>query len=357
MKVLLIENNPGDASLISKFIHEKVWDVDLVIKPTLSEVLKSKKNGYEIIITNLSLPDSSGLDTLQSISNFYPTLPTIVLTSENDTKTGIEAIKIGAQDFLLKDDLNAELLSRVIKYAIERKKTEIQLKELADTKDKLFSIIAHDLKNPFLGIISYIDFFLNNYEKYQPDEILNIFRVMLDTSKGTYNMLKNLLDWARSQTGHIKLNPKECNIDSSVSDQLAVLRSSLATKKISVEIDIDSEHLVYADKPSLNVIILNLLTNAVKYTNENGKIQISTDKVGDNIRINIHDNGIGMNSEQLSSLFQLDCYSTRPGTAKERGTGLGLIVCNDFARLNQGSIKVDSTPGLGSTFSIILPAA
>lgn len=357
MKVLLVEDNPGDARLISKYLLDKNHDIDLVVKRKLSEVVNAKKNGFELIITDLGLPDSKGLQTVKTLNEIYPNLPTIVLTGLNDDVTGLEAVKMGAQDYLLKDEITPELLFRVMKYAVERKKTELQLKNLADTKDKFFSIIAHDLKNPFLGIISYMDYFIQNYKKQTPEEMLKVFEVMLDSSRGTFNMLKNLLNWSRSQTGHIQLKPRMCNIARIIKDQTITLQSTLLAKDIEVLTNINPEHEVYADSESFRVVTFNLLTNAIKYSHRKSFIEINSFDKNNSIRIEIKDHGIGMNKTQIANLFTLDCYTSRIGTAKERGTGLGLIVCKDFMEMNNGSISVKSKPGTGSTFTLDVPVS
>ena len=355
MRVLLLEDNPGDARLISKYLLDKNKDIDLVVIQNLTDVINATKNGYELIITDLGLPDSTGLQTVKTLNDIYPNLPTIVLTGLNDEVTGLEAVKMGAQDYLLKDEITPELLYRVMKYAVERKKTEQQLKSLADTKDKFFSIIAHDLKNPFLGIISYMDYFIQNYKKQSPEDMLRIFEVMLDSSRGTFNMLKNLLNWSRSQTGHIQLKPRMCNLSEIIREQIKTLQSTLYSKEIEIITNIAPDHEVYVDSESFRVVTFNLLTNAIKYSHRNNFIEVSSKTAHNKLRIDIKDHGIGMDKSQIDNLFTLDCYTSRIGTAKERGTGLGLIVCKDFIEMNNGTISVNSKTGKGSTFTIEVP--
>ncbi|TAL70398.1 MAG: tetratricopeptide repeat protein [Bacteroidetes bacterium] len=233
--------------------------------------------------------------------------------------------------------------------------SEKHLKELNVTKDKFFSIIAHDLINPFNAYMETTKFLYENYNKLTVKEIKELLGDISDSSKNLHALLENLLQWSRTQTGKIAFNPDNINIKYIIDNIYYLMRLNADKKNIGFEYSINDNLIVYADPFMVTTIIRNLVSNALKFTNEGGKIKIHTEENSNFIEIKVTDNGVGMNKDLISKLFRVDSRISTLGTGKEHGTGLGLILCKEFVERNGGKISVESDIGKGSTFKFTLP--
>jgi signal transduction histidine kinase len=244
-----------------------------------------------------------------------------------------------------------------------KKKTEMLvekttlLEELNTTKDKFFSIIAHDLRSPFTGILGLLDLLIENLHEQSRDKTDIYLRCIKSSAQNTLDLLENLLDWAKSQTGQMDYRPEIMDIQEVVLSVVKVLSSAAKIKNISIVIHHsdtnDSE--VIADTRLITTVLRNLISNAIKFTPLNGKVEISTRVNQKQIVISISDNGVGINKEVLPFLFQLNAQVKTLGTENESGSGLGLILCKEFVDKHGGQIWVESTEGKGSTFTFSLP--
>lgn len=253
-------------------------------------------------------------------------------------------------------------ISEQIAHAITRKRNEeaidkyvADLNELNQTKDKFFSIIAHDLKNPFVTLLGFSEILLSDFNELQSDEILFYINEMKKSADLSHNLLQNLLQWSRSQTGKIEFHPKQIKVNSIVQQNISLLKKSAEKKGINLIDKTDSNVIVKADEDMLNTIIRNLLTNAIKFTNKNGIISVTSDSSEEYVEIHVKDTGIGMDPNSMSKLFRLDVSHSTVGTGNESGTGLGLILCKEFVEKQGGKIWVDSQKGEGTTFTFSLP--
>jgi len=227
-----------------------------------------------------------------------------------------------------------------------------------NTKNKLFSIVAHDLKNPFIGMIHGSEILIDAIKNNSDDKVqlLDTVESIQQSTKNGFKLLENLLEWSRSQTDNIKCNPSEVNISEVIQESINSLQPFIDSKKIKVTY-VDKPNQVWVDKNMLSSILRNLLSNAIKYTNANGSVSIELKGNGDVLEVKVSDSGVGMSEELKSKLFSIDFIDTTPGTQKEKGTGLGLLVCKDFIKKNGGDIWVESELGKGSTFHFTIPLA
>jgi PAS domain S-box-containing protein len=233
--------------------------------------------------------------------------------------------------------------------------SESRLRELNATKDKFFSIIAHDLKNPFNDLMGFSQLLDLNIEKYDNTKIKQFVNIIHQSSKLAYNLLENLLDWSRSQTGTLEFKPEKFLLNEIISENIDLLGSNAKNKNIKIFTEIDEESYVFADKNMIRTVLRNLISNAIKYTNQGGYIKIAASKVNTIYKLSISDNGIGISEKNLSKIFQIDESYSTPGTEREKGTGLGLILCDEFIDKNMGTIWAESELEKGSTFHITLP--
>ncbi len=235
------------------------------------------------------------------------------------------------------------------------RKNAIKLRELNATKDKFFSIIAHDLKNPVNAIVGFTDLLLKNYKNYDSKKTEKFLYITHESAKQAYTLLENLLLWSQSQSKRIPYNPIVLDIAGAVDENIRFTEYYASKKKIRIISSVQKESFVFGDVNMINTIIRNLLTNAIKYTNSGGEIKLSAISLNGRIDISVADNGVGITKKTMDNLFRIDSSATRPGTENEKGTGLGLILCKEFVEKHGGRIHVESEPGKGSTFSFSLP--
>ncbi len=247
---------------------------------------------------------------------------------------------------------NDQLKSQAI--SLEQKND--QLKNLNSTKDKLFSIISHDLRSPFSAILGFQDLLEEQYFELSDEERLEMIGQLNATSRQTYSLIENLLNWAQIQTSNIHYYPEQFDVVKVIKEKLDLYQSIANSKNINIELQLAETQPAFADIDLFHTTLRNLITNAIKFSNPGGNIRLGTSQTGKFITISIIDNGIGMKKKQLDSLFDLEHTKIQNGTNGERGSGLGLILCKEFVEKNKGSISVVSEPGKGSTFSFTLPA-
>ena len=235
-----------------------------------------------------------------------------------------------------------------------QKETEQQLKELIETKDKLFSIIAYDLRGPIGNFIPIINI-LTSGEDLDEDTKNKFLEELKSASRSTFNLLENLLNWSRSQTNKIKITPQNFEINSLINDNVELLRANANQKGISIGVTAEENIMVYADMDSINLVIRNLLTNALKFTPTNGTIQIAATDKGTMIEVAISDTGVGIDKKIADRLFLPNSFYSTRGTNNEKGAGIGLILCKDFVEKNGGNIGVESILCQGSKFFFTIP--
>lgn len=250
---------------------------------------------------------------------------------------------------------NAEL--KELNVGLEAKVAERtqQLQELNATKDKFFSIIAHDLKNPFNTLMGFSELLLDHIDMYNLEQIKEYVGIIFDTSRTSYNLLENLLNWSRSQTGRLKMDPKEIDVAKMVSTNIKLLENPANNKNITLQSNIQEGTTAFADSNMIDTVFRNLISNSIKFTEAEGIIKIDTKKDADMLQICIADTGIGIKEESIGKLFSIDQNISTKGTANETGTGLGLILCKEFIERNGGKIWVESEEKVGSQFYFTLP--
>lgn len=249
----------------------------------------------------------------------------------------------------------ADTMVSIVKDITKLKEAEAELHKAIATKDKFFSIIAHDLRNPFASILGLTNLIEEDLDDLSQQEIKQYIGHLNTASQTTYRLLENLLEWARSQRGNIILNPEKLDIFNLVLENISVLRESATKKHINIISDVPFNCLAYADHNTINTVIRNLISNAIKFTPNGGKIIIGTHMKNHMLEVYIQDNGIGIRKEDLNKLFHIDTKFKTLGTNNESGTGLGLILCKEFVEQNKGEIRVESIDGQGTTFFFTIP--
>jgi signal transduction histidine kinase len=267
------------------------------------------------------------------------------------------------QNLVLKNDeyekINKEL--QITNYELltakdEAQKSEKKLQDLNSTKDKMFSIIAHDLRSPFNSILGYSDLLLDSTYEQEASEAEMYLNIIQTSAKNTLNLLDNLLSWAKSQTGQLNFRPEKIILSEVIHEILEISNSAAKIKNISLAYLSINNYEVFADENMLQTILRNLVSNAIKFTKPKGKVDIYTEQTNGLIEIRITDNGIGMDEKAISELFVLNVHESSVGTRNERGSGLGLLVCKEFIEKNGGTLRIESKKEIGSSFIFTLPA-
>jgi signal transduction histidine kinase len=238
---------------------------------------------------------------------------------------------------------------------IDLKNNENKLSQLNATKDKFFSIIAHDLKNPFNVLIGLSDIVKNNPEVRDSDDFEQIIDGIFQTAKSGYSLLENLLEWARSQTGDMEYKPALWVMNEIISLNISLFKETAKTKNIEIQVLNQVDYKIYADYNMVNFVVRNLVNNALKFSFKNNKIEIDQLQKDNFYLFTIRDYGVGMNKDTIEGLFKIESTNPKVGTANEKGTGLGLIICKEFIEKNGGEIWVESELNAGSQFSFSLP--
>ncbi len=252
--------------------------------------------------------------------------------------------------------------TKIKKYEVEQEIEHIanqkkELEAINDTKDKFFTIIGHDLKNPFNTVIGISDLLLKKYDQLKKEQIIDYISQINRYSTNTFSLLENLLQWARSQTGSLKINFKRANVKKIIDSILELYEVNAQQKSISLTSNVNSELHGYFDIDMTTTVIRNLVSNALKYTNENGQISISATEIDDMIKIEIADTGIGISKEDQKNLFKIGNKQKNVDSLEKESTGLGMAIIQEFVLKNSGEIWVESEPNVGTTFKFILPKA
>ncbi len=242
----------------------------------------------------------------------------------------------------------------LIKLTIANKELDQSLKFNAD-KDLFITILAHDLRNPFGVLLGFTELLLENIHKFDINETENIVKAINKSTRNTYTLLEDLLRWSRVRIGKFPFEPKSLNFTSICKDIINIFSANAKTKNISIYCSAMPGIYVVADVDMLKVVLRNLVSNAIKFTNTNGIIKISAEEKGSDILFSVSNTGIGIEPDRLPKLFDIAQYRTTRGTANENGTGLGLLLCKEFVEKHGGKIWAESEHGQGSVFYFNIP--
>jgi PAS domain S-box-containing protein len=230
------------------------------------------------------------------------------------------------------------------------KKSEEKLRQLNLDKDRFLSILGHDLRSPFNALLGLSELLKENIQEFQIDEIKNMAGDINKTAQNTFNLLEDILTWARAQQGKIPFKPQNLSFADICRGAFEVLKPNADVKNITLHYSTVDHVSVFADADMLKTVLRNLVSNAIKFTNNGGAININAVENPGNITISVSDNGIGIEPDDMTKLFNISEVITTKGTAKETGTGLGLLLCKEFVEKHGGKIRIESEVEKGTTF-------
>jgi len=233
--------------------------------------------------------------------------------------------------------------------------SEKNLLELNANKDTFFSIISHDLKGPFSGILGISEMLDEDFDDLPKEEIKELIKIIKNSSSNVYELLDGLLQWAQTQTGRMEYNFENIDVHQNVTKIIDILSTTASNKNIALKSNVTEKTLVYADSKACSTVIRNLVSNAIKFTESGGKVEVDANITNNEVVISISDTGIGMSQDSISKLFRIETHKTTVGTNNEIGTGLGLILCKELIEKHGGKIWIESEIGKGSKFNFSLP--
>ncbi len=323
--------------------------IAVLSKVLLNELKEKKELSNDLIAINNSLETRVKERTVELVN-----LNTLLSKEVEHRKIAEEELLKQAEtlknnnNLLNKQNEQLALLNKQLILSQEK------LNESLETKNFLFSIIAHDLRSPFNTLLGTTKMLEAEFEEFELTEIKEITRSINNSSQNIYKLLENLLHWSMLQTNKITFNPYQFNVEKVIYDIYNLYKEAIICKSIKVILPHNNNTIIFADKDMIELIIRNLFSNAIKYTPINGKIEIKTTANKNSFAISVSDSGIGMDEDRLKILFTKNLKST-PGTNKELGTGLGLQLCKEFIELHKGEFLVNSKKNLGTTFTFTIP--
>ncbi len=367
--VLVVDDMPRNLQILSTLLDNEGFDITFANNGKQAiEVAQSAEP--DLILLDVMMPEMNGFEACRIMKSMDATkdIPIIFITGRSNTEDIVEGFKSGAVDYVTKPFNTVEMVSRIrthlelkfskdIVIASNKKLEEYrnELEQVIRSKDKFFSIIAHDLRGPFSGFIGLTSMLMEDFEELGKEDIVQISGSLNSSAKHLYELLENLLDWSRSQMGKMDYNPINTDLYQNVTKVFSLLEAKSKEKNISLETSITINTYAYADNNMLNTILRNLISNAIKFTYSGGKISIDSVASDDFVKVSVADTGTGMTEDAMEKIFRIDTKYTTPGTNEEKGTGLGLILCKELVEKQGGEISVSSELDKGTIFTFTLP--
>jgi signal transduction histidine kinase len=358
--ILIVDDSPNNQRIIGTILSDKDYEIAYALSG--QEALDFLKNRIpDIILLDIMMPEMDGFAVKEKLNEnpLYKEIPVIFITALEEPENKARGFELGGRDYLVKPISKLEVLARVkAQLLIQDQRTELldvnkKLKKANETRDKIFSVISHDLRTSVGNMRNVFKFMLDGM--IDPTDDRDIIFDAEITSRHTFNLLENLLYWAKSQKGELKIHQEVVDVDEAISDVFDQEIGSAINKKIQLSKTDDSELELYVDRITLNIILRNLLINAIKFTPEEGLISVSAKDLGNEIAISISDNGMGMSQMDIDKIMEKTEAFTKKGTNQERGTGLGLVIVGEFLEMNKGRLEISSEIDKGSTFTVFFP--
>lgn len=358
--ILIVDDNTNNLKILAEVLKENSYDFRMAKSGQLALNILEKTTP-DLILLDIQMPEMNGFETCKRIkaNEKKAKIPIIFLTANIDSESIAKAFESGGVDYVTKPFNSNELLARIDTH-IKLKKQAEELERQNVTKDKFFSIISHDLKNPIANIIGFSDLILEDYKRLESSNIETFIGYINQSAKFSLELLENLLEWSRIQIGSLESIKADFDLSNLLAINIEGYRPQALAKNIQIKSNIEKNLLMHADEKMISTVIRNLISNAIKFTPNGGTITISSKKKIDAdkkiIETEIRDTGIGMKEEDIQKLFKIEHNYLSKGTNNEIGTGLGLILCKEFLNQNDGEIRIESQPNIGSNFIFTLNA-
>jgi signal transduction histidine kinase len=358
LKVLLVEDDPGDAVLLRQMLVQRRAGFDVTHVPRLdSALIKSREQCFDVILLDLSLQDSQGIETFTALRDGGTGAPIVVLTGLDDETTAVQAVREGAQDYLVKGKVDANLLVRAIRYAIERQKTLAELENANQQISDFTAMMAHDLRSPLFNIIAISEMTSNGLFGLLNEEQKKWLEKIVVSGHKLVHQVSSFLDLSKLEAGHSELVMQPVYLKQFLSATIGNYRLLALNKKIELRENIQlALPPLRLDPHRLERVLDNLLSNALKFTPEGGYIEVGADLTGNEARVWIKDSGAGVADDEIGQLFEKYKQTKSGQNSTAQGTGLGLLICKIIVEAHGGRIWAESEENKGTTFTFTIPA-
>ncbi len=361
--ILLVDDTPANLRVLTSYLADSGFNLRIAVDGYKAlELIQDFVP--DIILMDVMMPEMDGYETCRRLKELpmLKEVPVIFITALSDTASKVKSFQAGGVDYIHKPLQQEEVLARIQTHLmLQEQKAQLQaqatqLKLLNATKDRFFAIIAHDLRNPFASLNILTDM-LQEEIKPEQTRLNELVRDLSRTAKKSYYLVQNLLEWAQLQRHETRYEPVVISLAEHIGKQFDFLSISAQQKNIRLCQAIAPDAQVYADPDMLATILRNLLTNAIKFTPPGGQVEVSVQPYppGRFLQIRVADTGIGLSEKAQALLFKIDQKFHTSGTAKETGSGLGLILCKEMIVKHGGTIWVESKEGQGTAMCVTLP--
>jgi signal transduction histidine kinase len=365
LQVLLVEDNAGDARLLHEmFRKEKAGSFVLTHLLRMREALAHlEKGGVDILLLDMGLPDGHGLDTVRRAHAAAPHVPVIVLTGLDDEALAAQAMKAGAQDYLIKGQIESRALPRALRHAIERHRMQeeserIRVNQL-QFKDKFLSHVSHELRSPLNAIYQFVTILFDKIGGELTQEQHEYLGIVLRNVKQLQAMIDDLLEVTRVQGGQLAIELQCTSVADVIAFAVSTLQGAAQAKEVALSVDLGGQlPLVCADPMRVRQILIILLDNAIKFTPTGGSVRIRAGELAEDpntLVLEITDSGCGIDPEMTERIFDRLFQASDPALAGRQGLGLGLYICKELVARQGGRIWASGTPGKGAVLSFTLP--
>jgi len=358
--ILIVDDSPNNQRIIGTILSNKNYLLAYALsgKEALDFI---DKQIPDIILLDIMMPEMDGFEVKAKLNEnpLQKEIPVIFITALEEPENKARGFELGARDYIVKSINKLEVIARVkSQLLIQDQKSELiqinlELQKANQTRDKIFSVISHDLRTSVGNMRNVFRFMLDGM--VDPVEDRDIIFDAEITARHTFNLLENLLYWAKTQQGSLKIHQEIVDLGDAINDVFDQEMGSAINKSIELSKDIETGLSLFVDRITLNIILRNLLINAIKFTPENGKVEVIAKESAGEISISIKDNGMGMSKSDIDRILQKTEAFSKKGTNQERGTGLGLVIVSEFLEMNKGRIEITSQIDIGSEFSVIFP--
>ncbi|UCH14759.1 MAG: hybrid sensor histidine kinase/response regulator [Bacteroidales bacterium] len=360
--ILIVDDNKKNLQVLGNILHEEGYKI-AIAQDGYQAVKLAEKILPGLILLDVMMPGIDGFEVCENLKSKkeLKNIPVIFLTAKSETTDIIEGFNKGGVDYITKPFKKEELLVRInthIELSNARSLLKLRAEELNNAnaaKDRLFSIIAHDLKHPLADLKSLLELILFDFDSLTKDNLIKCFKEIKDSTDATYNLLQNLLQWSRKEMNNLTFEPVSFIIDDVINSTINLFKQSADKKNITLKFTRGKKHEVFADKDMVQTIIRNLVNNAIKFSYKDSSISIAVRSGNDMLEVSVKDQGRGVKEEHKAVILNNDNFITTRGTGNEKGTGVGLNLCKDFVEMNKGKLWFESEEEKGSTFYFTLP--
>ena len=358
MRILLVEDNPDDAALVQADLGRlRGVSVQVEHRNSLSAGLaRLEKGGFDLVLTDLNLPDSKNLEAFNRLRACAPALPVVILSGTyQEESMAREAIQDGAQDYLVKGEVRGKALYLILMSAVERKQAQEKAREAMAVKLEFTSMVSHELRTPLTVIKEGIAIVLDGSVGPIPPVQRELLQAAQNNVDRLARLINDILDYQKLEAGQMELRRSDQDVNDIVLEALRGFLIKVEQKGLSLVPELASGLLpISCDRDKITQVLVNLVNNAIKFSDK-GKITVRTERLDNTLRVSVQDEGIGVRAEDLSKLFQSFSQIPVDGIRKVGGTGLGLAICKKIVEMHRGKIDADSVYGKGSTFFFLLP--